>query len=157
MIDYIVNYIIKIFRCFLLKFIKPDFEVDKVTDINYNMIEFLKEQYNIEAAIVDVDDTLRKDMNELLEENKEWLIHLNEKLQVIVLSNGYDGKVHEFLDKHNIKYIYFAFKPLKVSFNKVMKDLNLTEDKFLVIGDSVFDDIFGGKRNGMLTALVKEV
>ena len=35
--------------------------------------------------------------------------------------------------------------------------MNLPPDKVLVVGDRVFDDIYGGKRNNMKTALVKSV
>lgn len=35
--------------------------------------------------------------------------------------------------------------------------MNLSPEKVLVIGDSLFADIYGGKRNNMWSALVKTV
>lgn len=35
--------------------------------------------------------------------------------------------------------------------------MNLSLDKVLTIGDSLLDDIYGGKKNNMKTALVKDV
>ena len=46
---------------------------------------------------------------------------------------------------------------MKKSFIKACEKLELTPDKVMVIGDSLFGDIYGGKRNNMKTALVKDV
>ena len=35
--------------------------------------------------------------------------------------------------------------------------MNVSADKVLVIGDSLLNDIYGGKKNNMKTALIKEV
>ena len=35
--------------------------------------------------------------------------------------------------------------------------MNVQPDKVLTVGDSLFDDVYGGKRNNMKTALVKNV
>ena len=35
--------------------------------------------------------------------------------------------------------------------------MNLRPDKVMTIGDSLFDDVYGGKRNNMKTALIKDV
>ncbi len=35
--------------------------------------------------------------------------------------------------------------------------MNLSSDKVMTIGDSLFDDVYGGKRNNMKTALIKDV
>ena len=35
--------------------------------------------------------------------------------------------------------------------------MNVTPVSVLMVGNSLFDDIYGGKRNKMKTALVKEV
>ena len=35
--------------------------------------------------------------------------------------------------------------------------MNIQPNKVLVIGDSLFDDVLGGKRNNMKTVLVKDV
>ena len=49
----------------LSKIIKPDIEVEKVTDLDAKMIDELKEKYGIEGVILDVDETLRKDMKRI--------------------------------------------------------------------------------------------
>ena len=56
-----------------------------------------------------------------------------------------------------IDYIAFAHKPLKKNYLKACQLLNLPPYKVIVVGDNLFDDIYGGKRNDMVTALVNKV
>lgn len=51
----------------------------------------------------------------------------------------------------------FAHKPLKMNFLKACKLMNLPPDKVLTVGDSLLDDVHGGHRLNMRTALVREV
>ena len=66
--------------------------------------------------------------------------------------------VHYLLsNKNGIDYIRFACKPLKKNFVKACEKMKVNPERVLMVGDSLFDDIYGGKRNKMKTALVKEV
>ena len=137
--------------------LKPDIEIDKVTQLDEKMIAKLKQEYVIEGIILDVDETLRKNMNDIPQCNQEWIEKIKGQLKVIIVSNGKDPSIKEFLKERDIDYIDFACKPLKKNFIKACEKLNVGADKVLVVGDSLFDDIYGGKRNNMKTALVKEV
>ena len=53
--------------------------------------------------------------------------------------------------------ILFYHKPFKKNFMKACEKMGIEPEKTLVIGDSLWCDIFGGKRNQMKTALVKDV
>ena len=46
---------------------------------------------------------------------------------------------------------------IKKNFLKAGEKMNVKPKNVLTVGNSVFDDIYGGKRNKMKTALVKEV
>ena len=146
----LVNYI-------LSKIIKPDITLDKVTQLNEEKIEKMKQKYGIEGIILDVDETLRNKMKSIPKSNQEWIKSLNGKIKVIILSNGIDKKIEKYFKEIGIDYIAFAHKPLKKNFLKACEKINLSPDKVLVVGDSLFDDIYGGKRNNMKTALVKGV
>lgn len=74
----------------LSKIIKPDIEVEKVTDLDAKMIDELKEKYGIEGVILDVDETLRKDMKKIPKCNEDWIEFLRGKLKVVIVSNGAD-------------------------------------------------------------------
>lgn len=141
----------------LSKIIKPDIKINKVRELNQDMIIELKQKYGIEGIILDVDETLRKNMNEIPKCNQEWIENLKGQLKVIVVSNGIDRNVEEFFKEKEIDYIGFAHKPLKKTFIKSCNQMNIEPSKVLVIGDSLLDDIYGGKKNKMKTALVKEV
>ena len=89
--------------------------------------------------------------------NQDWIESLIGKIKIIILSNGIDEKIQKYFQEKGIDYIGFAHKPLKKNFIKACEQMNVRPDKVLVVGDSLFDDIYGGKKNNMITALVKEV
>lgn len=146
----LINYV-------LSKIIKPDIKINKVRELDEQMITELKQKYGIEGIILDVDETLRRDMNNIPKCNQEWIEKLKEQLKVIIVSNGQDRKIEEFLKERGIDYIGFAYKPLKKNFIKACEKMNIEPHKVLVVGDSLFCDIHGGNKNNMKTALVKEV
>lgn len=82
---------------------------------------------------------------------------LKGRIKIIILSNGIDREIEKYFNKLGIDYIGFALKPLKKNFKKACEKMNVSPDKVLVVGDSLLDDIYGGRRNKMKTALVKRV
>lgn len=87
----------------------------------------------------------------------EWIESLKDKIKIIIVSNGVDQNIEKYFKENGIDYIGFACKPLKKNFLKACEKMNVKPENVLAIGDSLFDDIYGGKRNKMKTALVKEV
>lgn len=141
----------------LSKIIKPDMTLNKVNELDIQAIEKMKQQYGIEAIILDVDDTLRKEMKDIPKCNKEWIEGLKGKIKIMIVSNGVDRDMEKYFKENGIDYIGFACKPLKKNFLKACEKMNVNPESVLMVGDSLFDDIYGGKRNNMKTALVKEV
>lgn len=155
--DLIIDKIYELVNYALSKVINPDIKIDKITQLDETMVNSLKEQYGIEGIILDVDDTLRKDMKKIPKCNEEWIENIKGKMKVIIVSNGLDRNMEDFFKLKDIEYIGFAHKPLKKNFVKACKKMNLQPDKVLVVGDSLLDDIYGGQRNNMKTLLVKGV
>lgn len=155
--DIIIDAIYKLIYFILSKIIKPDMVFENVKFLNMERIEQLKTEYNIEAVILDVDDTLRTNFNSISTCNREWIEELKKHVKVIVVSNGLDGKIEQFFNEIGIQYIAFAFKPLKGGFQKACKALDVKPENVLVIGDDLWGDIYGGIRNNMKTALIKNV
>lgn len=155
--EIITDKLLDLIQYVLSKFIKPDIILGKVNELNSNVIDQLKQQLGIEGIILDVDDTLRKEMKDIPKCNKEWIESLKKKIKVIIVSNGKDKKIEQYFKEKGIDYIGFAHKPLKKNLLKACEKMNLTPEKVMIIGDSLFDDIYGGKRNNMKTALVKNV
>jgi hypothetical protein len=136
--------------------IKPDITVDKVGDLSLEDIRNLKEQ-GIKGVILDVDETIRKDKGKIPKCNQEWLEILKKEMKVIVVSNGMDRKMEQFFESKGINYIGVARKPFKKNFNKACTKLGLRPEEMLIIGDDLFSDIYGGKRNNMKTIMVNRV
>lgn len=155
--ELIADKIMDLLHYVLSKFIKPDMILEKVNQLDQNAIDKLKQQYGIEGIILDVDETLRKEMKNIPKCNKEWIESLKGKLKVIIVSNGKDKKTEQYFREIGIDYIGFAHKPLKKNLLKACEKMNLSPNKVMIIGDSLFDDIYGGKRNNMKTALIKDV
>ena len=155
--EIVADKIIDMVHYVLSKFIKPDITVNKIVELNEEAIEKIKEEYKIEGIILDVDDTLRKEMKDIPKCNKEWIESLKDKLKVIIVSNGKDQKIEQYFKEIGIDYIGFAHKPLKKNLLKACEKMNLNPDKVMTIGDSLFDDVYGGKRNNMKTVLIKDV
>lgn len=141
----------------LKKHIKPTIEINKVTDIDIELVKHLKSKYGIGGIVLDVDETIRKDMKQIPECNKKWVEFMKEEFKVIILSNGFDGNVKKFVNEKGIEYIGFAKKPKKTSFINACDKMGLNPENVLVIGNDVISDIYGGNRCGMLTAIVKDV
>ena len=64
------------------------------------------------------------------------------------------GKINERL---KLLAIHKAAKPLKKSFIKASKMMELSPEEIAVVGDQVFTDIIGGNMTGMYTIIVKPV
>ena len=96
-------------------------------------------------------------MEALPEVNQKWIESLQGKLKIIILSNGIDRKIEEYFANKGIDYIGFAHKPFKRNFVKACQRMQVNPENVMVVGDSLFDDVYGGKRNNMKTVLVKSV
>jgi len=155
--DRIVDKIFDGVNFIISKWIKPDMKVDKVGNLNKEQIDLLKNKYGIKGVILDIDETLRKESNNIPKCNSDWIDMIKQELKVIVVSNGIDKKVERFLELKGIEYIGFAHKPLKKNFIKACTKMDLKPEEVLVVGDDLFCDIYGGNRNNMKTILVKEV
>ena len=147
--------IIDLAHYLLAKVVKPDITIDKVNDLTVERIEELKQEYGIEAIILDVDQTIRAEMKMIPKCNQDWVDNIRGKIKIIVLSNGIDKDIEKYFQERGIDYIGFALKPLRKNFIKACEKMEVNPEKVLVIGDSLFDDIHGGKKNKMKTVLVK--
>lgn len=133
----------------------PKLYCQKVTDIE---VEYLKEN-NINALILDVDNTLLDfDLN-IVEGLKAWHDKLKENnIKCIILSNSNkEQKVKMVADLLEIQFIKFATKPLKRGFKKAKEALGENAENIAVVGDQIFTDVIGANRCNMHPILVKPV
>lgn len=153
--DRIYTKIMKLVRFVLLKLIKPDIIVNKVSDLD---VEAIKEEYGIKAIILDVDKTLRENMQNIPQVNKDWIESIKALgVKIIILSNGLDNSIEQYFASKGIDYIGFACKPFKINFLKACQRLGVNPENIIVVGNSLLNDVHGGNRNRMRTVLVREV
>lgn len=155
--EIIAEKILELVQYMLSKVIKPDITIDNVNQLNETEIDKIKQKYGVEGIILDVDETLRKEMRKIPQCNQKWIESLRGKIKIMILSNGKDNDIEQYFKERGIDYIGFAQKPLKKNFMKACQQMKVSPDKVLVIGNSLFSDIYGGKKNNMKTALVRGV
>ena len=119
---------------------------------------FLKEN-NINALILDVDNTLIDYDKNLPNETIDWANNLKKNgVKLYILSNSNKKeKVRTVAEKLGIEYMYFAKKPLKLGFKKVQDILKEKPENIAVVGDQIFTDVVGGNRCKMFTILVEPI
>ena len=135
--------------------IYPKLYCDKITDIK---VGFLKEN-EIEALILDVDNTLLDIDRKIIDGLVEWhdsIIKAGIKTIILSNSNKID-KIEKVAKLLNIEYLYLGLKPLKFGFKKAIAKLDIKPEKIAAVGDQIFTDVIGANRCGLFPILVKPI
>lgn len=132
----------------------PDVYTESAYDIEY---EALYGQ-GYRGIIFDIDNTLVPHGAPADERS----IALFERLRRIgfesmLLSNNKEPRVKSFHDKVKSRYIYKANKPFPENYRKAMEQMGTTPESTLFVGDQLFTDVWGAKKAGIRTYLVKPI
>lgn len=146
----------KAFNLFLSKIIKPTIVINDICQLDGEMLDYL-ESIGVQGMILDVDETLRYDMEDLSPLVISWLSMVKKRFHVAVVSNGIDCDVSKILDDINIPYYTMAFKPCRIKVRKAVDGLGVSNENIMMVGDNYIDDIYTGKRMNMKTCLVKKM
>ncbi len=92
----------------------------------------------------------------------ERAIVLFERLRKIgfdtcLISNNQEPRVQPFADKVGSKYVFDAHKPSTKNYKKAMELMKTRKDNTLFVGDQLFTDVWGAKRTGIKSILVKPI
>ena len=92
----------------------------------------------------------------------EKAIALFEKLreigfQTLLLSNNKEPRVKSFCEQVGSDYIFKAGKPKKTGYEKAMERMGTTKETTFFVGDQLFTDVWGAKRTGLYSVLVKPI
>jgi len=71
--DKITNKLYQLANYILSKFVKPDLHFNQVTNLTEEILIQIKQQYKIEGIILDVDETIRSDMQFIPKCIQEWI------------------------------------------------------------------------------------
>ena len=132
----------------------PHHEVASSYEIDYEQLY----EAGYRGVVFDVDNTLVPHGAPA----DERAIALFERLRNIgfksmLLSNNKEPRVKMFNDAVKSDYIYKAGKPNVCGYQKAMEKMRTTPENTLFVGDQLFTDIWGAKKAGMETYLVKPI
>ncbi len=92
----------------------------------------------------------------------ERAVRLFERLRktgfdMCLISNNQEPRVKPFADKVKSKYVFDAHKPSTKNYKKAMGLMHTDETSTIFIGDQLFTDVWGAKRSGIRSILVKPI
>ena len=137
------------FNCFF-----PDKYINSTYSIDFEAL------YNsgYRGIIFDIDNTLVTHGDPADERAIELISKLKEiGFRILFLSNNKEPRVKMFNDAVNCQYIFKADKPAKKGYLKAMELLNTNKNDTLFVGDQIFTDVWGAKRIGIFSILVKPI
>lgn len=132
----------------------PDEEVESSYVIDYEALY----QVGYRGVIFDIDNTLVPHGAPADERAVALFESLHEMgYRTMLLSNNKEPRVKMFADAVDSPYLYKAGKPGRAGYLKAMEEMQTTADSTLFVGDQLFTDIWGAKRAGIVTRLVKPI
>ena len=135
------------FECFF-----PDAYMDSTYVIDFEKL--YKE--GIRGVIFDIDNTLVPHGAPADERAIRLFARLRSiGLDYCLISNNQLPRVKPFADAVQAKFVEDAHKPSRKNYLKAMKLLHVDLDSCIFVGDQIFTDVYGAKRCGMRTILVK--
>lgn len=75
----------------------------------------------------------------------------------LLLSNNKEPRVKTFNDEVHSRYIYKAGKPSVKNYVRAMELMGTTVETTMFVGDQLFTDVWGAKKAGIKTWLVKPI
>ena len=74
-----------------------------------------------------------------------------------LISNNQEPRVAMFNEPIQVDYVYDAHKPSTKNYKKAMEIMGTTCENTIFIGDQLFTDVFGAKRSGIPSILVRPI
>lgn len=74
-----------------------------------------------------------------------------------LISNNKEPRVAKFNEPIQVDYVYDAHKPSTRNYKKAMKIMGTETSNTVFIGDQLFTDVWGAKRTGIQSILVKPI
>ena len=141
-------------RFIMLRCFYPDVEADSTYDIDFEGL-YAK---GFRGVIFDVDNTLVPHGAPADEKAIAFFARLRELgFDTCTLSNNKEPRVKSFADAVGSKYIFKADKPSRKGYHRAMEMMGTTEKNTIFVGDQLFTDVWGAKRTGIFSYLVKPI
>lgn len=132
----------------------PDNEVDSAYDIDYKTLY----EKGSRGVIFDIDNTLVPHGAPADDRARQLFSRLRELgYRTVLLSNNKEPRVKSFADSVGSLYVFKAGKPGSRGYAKAMADMGTTSENTLFVGDQLFTDVWGARKMGIVTYLVKPI
>ena len=132
----------------------PDMDVDSTYEIDFKTLY----EKGYRGIIFDIDNTLVPHGEPADTRALELFAGLKDMgYQTMLLSNNKEPRVKGFADAVESPYIFRANKPSRAGYEKAMEQMGTTKENTVFVGDQLFTDVWGAKRTGILSYLVKPI
>lgn len=132
----------------------PDNEADSAYGIEYEKLY----QKGYRGIIFDIDNTLVPHGAPADERAEELFARLHRiGYKTLLLSNNKEHRVKSFCDRVDSQYIFKAGKPGRAGYERAMRLMDTAPQSTLFVGDQLFTDVWGAKKVGIVTYLVKPI
>ncbi len=132
----------------------PDHEADDAYGIAYESLY----EAGYRGIIFDIDNTLVPHGAPADQRARELFRRLRQiGFQTVLLSNNKEPRVKPFGDAVGSPYVYKAGKPGREGYRKAMELMGSHTGNTLFVGDQLFTDVWGARRAGIVTYLVKPI
>lgn len=132
----------------------PDKDAEATYEIDFGTL--YTEGYR--GIIFDIDNTLVPHGEPADKRSIEFFKGLRSMgYKTVLLSNNKEPRVKGFADSVESPYIFRANKPSRTGYEKAMELMGTTKENTVFVGDQLFTDVWGAKRTGILSYLVKPI
>ena len=132
----------------------PDEYLDSTYEIDFDLL--YKKGYR--GVIFDIDNTLVPHGAPADARAEALFSHLESLgFSCCLLSNNQRTRVELFNKNIGVNFIEDAHKPSVKSYQKAMKMMGTDTENTLFVGDQLFTDVFGARRTGIHSILVKPI
>ena len=137
-----------------LKCFYPDYEATDAYSIDYEQLYRL----GFRGIIFDIDNTLVPHGAAADRRARKLFRKLgNIGFATVLLSNNKEIRVRGFAAEVDSPYLYKAGKPAAGGYVSAMKLMGISTEQTVFVGDQLFTDVWGAKRLGIRTYLVKPI
>ena len=110
------------------------------------------------GVIFDIDNTLVPHGAPADEQARALFGHLKEiGFDCCLLSNNQLPRIELFNQDIHVKFIENAHKPSVKNYRKAMQMMGTNTENTLFVGDQLFTDVYGARRTGITSILVKPI
>lgn len=132
----------------------PDHEAESAYEIDYG--ELYRRGYR--GVIFDIDNTLVPHGAPADARAVSLFAGLREMgYGTCALSNNKEPRVKSFCEAVGTQYIFKAGKPGRAGYERAMKRMKTSAENTVFVGDQLFTDVWGAKKAGIVTYLVKPI